>query len=327
VRRRDLSLAVAGLLIGWPQILCAQPKAIPVIGFLGAGSPDVFAPMVAAFLRGLKDAGWVDGQSVAIEYRWAEGSYDRLPALAADLVARGVDIIATSGGIVPTRAAKHATATIPIVFETGADPVETGLVASLARPGGNLTGVTMATTQLNAKRFELLTELVPEASAVAMLVNPDNPYTERNVRDVEYAARLKGIRLHILNAVSDSDFEQAFASLATLPAKALLVGNDPFFFSRHDLIVALAARYAVPAIYEWREFAVAGGLASYGTSIAAMYEHLGTYAGRVLAGAKPAELPVYQPTRFELVINTKTAATLGRAVPQSVAARADEFIE
>jgi putative ABC transport system substrate-binding protein len=327
MRRRDVLLVMAGSVIGPTQVLRAQQKALPVIGFLGAGSSGVFAPVVTAFHQGLKDTGWAVGQNVAIEYRWAEGAYDRLPALAAELVSRNVDVIATSGGIVPTRAAKTATSTIPIVFETGADPIETGLIASFARPGGNLTGVTVATSALNAKRLELLSELVPQADTIALLVNPNSSNTERIIRDVREAAGVKGVQLHILRAGADGDFELAFVSLGQLHARALLVGNDPFFFSRHDLLVALAARHAVPAIYEWREFVTAGGLASYGTSITGMYRQLGMYVGRVLAGAKPADLPIYQPTKFELIINVTTAKALGLTVPESLRARIGEFIE
>jgi putative ABC transport system substrate-binding protein len=326
MRRRDLLLAIAAS-IGWQRALYAQQKALPVIGFLGAGSPGVFAPVVTAFHQGLNDTGWAVGQNLAIEYRWADGAYDRLPALAAELVSRNVDVIATSGGIVPARAAKTATSTIPIVFETGADPIETGLIASFARPGGNLTGVTVAISALNAKRLELLSELVPQADTIALLVNPNSSNTERIIRDVQEAAGVKGVQLHILQAGADGDFELAFVSLGQLHAGARLVGNDPFFFSRHDLLVALAARHAVPAIYEWREFVTAGGLASYGTSIAGMHRQLGMYVGRVLAGAKPADLPIYQPTKFEFVINVTTAKALGLTVPESLRARTDEFIE
>jgi len=326
MNRREL-LLLFGSVIMVPRRSRAQQKAMPAIGFLGTTSPGPFAPFVAAFLRGLSEAGYVEGQNVAVEYRWAEYRYDQLPALAADLVSRKVDMIATSGGTSAALAAKDATSTVPIVFEVGADPVETGLVASFARPGGNLTGVTILTTELNPKRFELLSELVPGARVIAMLVNPNNTRTERVIRVVQEAARARGVELSIVDAGTDGEFEAAFASLAQQRADALLVANDPFFFDRRDQLVAVAARNLVPAMYEWREFAAAGGLASYGTSFAGMYRRLGTYAGRILAGAKPADLPVEQPTTFELVVNLKTAKELRLTIPPSILARADEVIE
>jgi putative tryptophan/tyrosine transport system substrate-binding protein len=322
--RRDFIILLAGAMGGWPSALRAQQRAMPVIGYLGTTSP---GPPEAAFGQGLSETGYVEGQNVAIEYRWAEGDYDRLPRLAADLVGRKVDVIVTTGGITPALAAKSATSTIPIVFETGVDPVERGLVASFARPGGNLTGVTIVTAKLNPKRLELLSELVPQAGGIALLVNPNNASAERVVTDMQEAARARGVQLHILKASTEVALETAFASLAQLQAGALVVGNDPFFFDRRDQLVALAARHAVPAMYEWREFAVAGGLISYGTSIASMFRIAGTYVGRILAGAKPADLPVQEPTKFELVINLKTAAALGLTIPPLVLARADEVIE
>ncbi len=310
-----------------PLAVLAQQKAMPVIGFLGLASADPWAPFVAAFHRGLSETGYVEGQNVAIEYRWAEGRYDRLPALAANLVGRKVDLIVTSGGALAALAAKKATATIPVVFETGVDPIKVGLVASFARPGGNLTGFCILTAELNPKRFDLLSEMVPKAKAIAMLVNPNNSTTERSVRDVHEAAHAKGVQLIILTATTDSEIDDAFSSLAPLHAGALLVGNDPFFLNRREKLATLAARDAVPAMYEWREFTAAGGLASYGTSLADMFRQAGIYAGRILKGAKPADLPVQQPTKFELVINLKTAAALGLTVPQALLARADEVIE
>jgi putative ABC transport system substrate-binding protein len=322
-RRELLTGAMAA-----PRALRAQQKAMPVIGWLSSTMPGPNARFVAAFRQGLKDAGYVDGQNVAIEYRWAEGRYDRLPALAADLVGRHVDVIATFGGTVTALAAKNATSTIPIVFIVGRDPVEDGLVASLARPGGNLTGVSILTGELMPKWLELLAELVPHAHAIALLVNPSlRVERERTIADVQEAARAKGVQLQILKAGAEDEFETAFASLGPLQVDAVLIGNDPFFFSRRDQLVALAARFAVPAMYEWREFAELGGLASYGTSVAGMYRQVGTYVGRVLAGAKPADLPVQQPTTFELVVNLSTAKALGLTVPPSILARADEVIE
>jgi putative ABC transport system substrate-binding protein len=282
---------------------------------------------VAAFQQGLKDTGYVEGQDVAVEYRWAEGYSDRLPALAADLVGRKVDVIAAVGGLAAAFAAKSATSTIPIVFIIGSDPVEIGLVVNFARPGGNLTGVSIMTGELMPKRLELLFELVPDAKVIGLLVNPDNPGAERMTREVQDAARTKGLQLPILKASTASEIDVAFASLVQLHNDAILVGSDPFFASRREQLVALAAGHAIPAMYEWREFAMAGGLISYGTSLTGMYRLAGAYVGRVLAGAKPADLPVEQPTRFELVVNLKTAKTLGLTVPPSILARADEVIE
>src|SRR6516164_2416787 len=313
MRRRELMLLLVGG-IAAPHVLRAQQKTMPVIGYLGSTSLDPEAPFLAAFRHGLGETGYVEGQNVAIEYRWAEGKYDRLPALAADLVGRNVDVIVTFGGVAAAQAAKSVTSTTPIVFETGVDPVEKGLVASFPRPGGNLTGVAILTAELMPKRLELLSELVPQVGQIALLVNPNNPTAERVMQAVQEAARAKRVQLHILKAGAADEFETAFASLAQLNAGALLVGNDPFFFSRRDQLVALAARYAVPAMYEWREFVAAGGLASYGTSVAGIYRQVGVYVGRILAGAKPANLPVQQPTKFELVINLKTAKQLGLTI-------------
>jgi putative ABC transport system substrate-binding protein len=304
----------------------AQRKAKPVIGFLGNASPGPFASFVAAFHQGLSETGYVEGQNVATEYRWAEGRYDRLPPLAADLVGRKVDVIATSADA-SALAAKDATSTIPIVFVNGSDPVEIGLVASFARPGGNLTGVSIMTGELMLKRLELLSEVVPQAREIALLVNPNNASNERMMKLVQEAGPTKGVQVRVLKAGTESDIDVAFASLIQLQASALLVGSDPFLFSRREQLVALAARHAVPAIYEWREFAAAGGLISYGTSLAEMYRQAGVYVGRVLAGTKPADLPVQRPTRFELVVNLNTAKALGLTVPPSILARADEVIE
>jgi len=302
----------------------AQQKAMPVIGLLGSTSTGA---NVLAFRQGLSDAGYLEGQNVAIEPRWAEGRYDRLPALAAELVGQKVDVIVTMGGTPPALAAKNATSTIPIVFSTG-DPVERGLVASLARPGGNLTGVSIMLTELMPKRLDLLSQLAPQAGVIALLVNPNNAIAaEPMIRNVREAARAKGLQFHILKAGTESEIEAAYAALAQLRDRALLVTLDPLFNNRIDQLVALAARYVIPAIYASRDFAAAGGLMSYGPSLVYSVRQQGVYAGKILNGAKPADLPVEQPTRFELVINLKTAKELGLTVPPSILARADEVIE
>jgi putative tryptophan/tyrosine transport system substrate-binding protein len=326
MKRRELLLLMGGLMTA-TRALRAQQQAMPVIGFLGRASPGPSAPRAAAFRRGLSDTGYVEGQNVAIEYRWAEGHYDRLPALAADLVGRKVDLIAASGGPASALAAKSATSMIPIVFVSGDDAVAAGLVASLARPSGNLTGVSFLDVELMQKRLELLSELVPQAGVIALLVNPNNPNAERVMRDVQQAARAKGVQLTIQKASSEREIDAAFATLVHPKAGALVVGADAFFSSRREQLVALASHHAVPAIYEWREFPAAGGLISYGTSLTGVYRHLGLYAGKILKGAKPADLPVEQPTTFELVVNLNTAKALGLTVPPSILARADEVIE
>jgi putative ABC transport system substrate-binding protein len=326
MRRREFVQLAAGTAMTWPLAARAQQKALPVIGFLDSASPGPDAPFLAAFHQGLSETGYVEGQNVAIEYRWAEGRYDRLPALAADLVGRQVDVIAADA-LPGARAAKNATTTIPIVFEVGADPVEFGLVADLARPGGNLTGVGFLNVELMAKRLEVLSELVPQAGAFVLLVNPTNENAERVVRDGQDAARAKGVQLTILKAATENEIDTAFATLAQLRAGALLFSPDPFFTSRREQLVVLASRDAVPAIYVLREAVAAGGLISYGTSRTSVLRLLGIYAGKILKGAKPADLPVQQPTTFELVVNLKTAKALGLTVPPSILARADEVIE
>jgi len=301
---------------------------MPVIGFLSGTSPGPNGANVAAFRQGLSETGYVEGQNLAIEYRWAEGRYERLPALAADLVGRKVDVIVTTaGGQNAVVAAKSATSTIPIVAVMGDDPVATGRVTSLARPGGNLTGVSFLVVELMPKRLELLSELVPQARVVALLVNPNNENTQRIMRDVQEAARAKGLQLPILKAGTESEIDAAFAELVQQRAGALIVGAEPFFTDRREQVAALAARHVVPAIYGVRENVAAGGLISYGASLNGIFRQLGIYAGKILNGAKPADLPVQQPTTFELLINLTTAKALGLTVPHSMLMRADEVIE
>jgi putative ABC transport system substrate-binding protein len=325
MNRRELMLLVGGAMTA-ARTLRAQQKVMPLIGFLGSEAPGSFEPLLVSFYQGLSDAGYVEGQNLIIEYRWADGAYDRLPALAADLVAHKVDVIAALGGTPAVLAAKRATSTIPIVFSNG-NPVESGLVASLARPGGNLSGVSLLTTELMPKRLDLLCELVPQAQVVALLVNPKNAITGRIIGDVEEAARAKRVKVAILRASAETEIDAAFASLARLQSDALLVVPDPFLDSRREALVALASRYAVPAIYGFRQFVGAGGLISYGPSYAVVALQLGMLVGKIIKGAKPADLPVEQPTKFELVINLKTALALGLTIPPSLLARADEVIE
>jgi putative ABC transport system substrate-binding protein len=322
MRRREFISLITGA-TAWPLAVRAQQPALPVVGFLHGASPDGYAPMVTAFHQGLKEAGYVEGHNVAIEYRWAEGHNDRLPALAADLVRRQVAGIVT-GGTPSAFAAKAATSTIPIVFSVGIDPVRAGLVASLNRPGGNVTGVAVLTVELAAKRVQLLHELLPTASVIAVLFNPTSPLTEPETSVVQDAARSLGLELHVLNASTESEIDKAFRTLVELRADALIVSVDPFLTNHRAQIVALAARHAVPAIYGVREFAIAGGLMSYGNNLADAYRQEGIYAGKILSGA---DLPVQQVVRVEFVINLKTAKTLGLTFPNTLLGSADEAIE
>ncbi len=326
IQRRDLIASFAATTLAWPSALRAQQKATPVIGFLHYGSPGNFAPYVTAFNQGLNETGYVEGRNVAVEYRWAEGYYDRLPALATDLVHGKVDLIAAFSPPSAT-AAKNATSTIPIVFVVGTDPVDIGLVASLARPGGNLTGFSFFATELVPKRIELLSELVPDAKVIALLVDPNFPYTARIIKDAPEAARARGVQLIILNAGTAGEIDNAFAFLVQQHAGALVVAASTFFDDRRDQLLALASRYAVPAMYQLRDSTVAGGLISYGASLISAFRQAGIYAGRILNGEKSADLPVQQPTTYEMVINLKTAKALGLTVPQSLLQRAEEVIE
>jgi putative ABC transport system substrate-binding protein len=326
MKRRDF-IAVFGGTVAWSAVARAQKSAMPVIGFLSSASPAQWTSFIVAFRQGLNEAGYAEDKNVGIEFRWAEGQYDRLPALAADLVRRQVAVVVASGGTGPALAAKAATSTIPIVYTGVSDPVGMGLVASLGRPGGNVTGVSLLGVELNAKRMELLHELVPNATVIALLVNPDNPLVESNVRQAQGEARSLGQQLHVLRARTEQDIDAAFATLVHLRAGALVVGPDPFFGNRREQLVGLAARYAVPTVFDLRQFVTVGGLLSYGPSLFETYRQAGIYTGKILNGAKPADLPVLQPTKLELVINLKTARALGLTIPQSLLLRADEVIQ
>jgi putative tryptophan/tyrosine transport system substrate-binding protein len=330
-RRAFISLiggAAATSYVSWPLAARAQQQsAMPVVGFLNSQSRQEWRHFTAAFLQGLDDTGYVEGRNVAIEYRFAERRFDQLPVLAADLVRRQVTVIVTSGGDAPARAAKAATDAIPIVFSVGGDPVTTGFVAGLARPGGNATGVTLITATLELKRLEFLREAVPSLTTVALLANPDNPRFADDTKTTRDAAQSIGLAVHVLTGRNGSEFDTAFATLTERRVDGLLVMSDPLMISERDRLVALAARHAVPAIYQNRELPAAGGLMSYGTSLLVVYRQLGVIAGRILKGGKPADIPVEQPTKFELVLNLKTAKTLGLTFPISLLGRADEVIE
>ena len=326
MKRRDFFTLLGGA-VAWPLSARAQQPAIPVIGFLHSGAPGPLAAQVAAFNQGLNEIGYVAGQNVAIEYRWAEGHYDRLPALAADLVGRKVSVLAPAGGIPPALAAKAATTTIPVVFLMGSDPLKAGVVTSINRPEGNVTGVSFLINSMGTKRLELLSQMAPRASTIGILVNPTNPDAEIEARDAQAAAQAVGRKLIVVKASSENDFEAAFAALVEQGAGAFTIGGDPFFDSRRDQIIALAAHHRLPAIYLLRIYPAAGGLMSYGTSLSDAYRQQGVYVGRILKGEKPADLPVIQPTKFEFVLNLKTAKALGLDVPPSMLAIADDVIE
>jgi putative ABC transport system substrate-binding protein len=324
MKRREFITLSAGLTL-WPLAALAQQKATRVIGYLHFANPD-YAPAANAFLDGIQEKGYVEGKNLSVEYRWAEGHYDRLAAMASDLVARKVDLIAAFGP--PTaHAAKSTTATIPIVFEVGNDPVEAGLVASLPRPGGNATGFSILFTQVTPKLVDLLCELVPHAKRIALLINPNSPTAAASTRGAQEGAGSRDVQLSLVKASTEGEIEATFASVASLQADGLVVSPDPFFDTRRAQLVAAAAHFTIPTIYFERGFCTTGGLISYGSNLAEVYREMGVYAGRILNGEKPADLPVQQPTKFELFINLKTAKTLGLTVPQTLLATADEVIE
>src|SRR5256712_7235007 len=325
MRRREFITLLGGAAVAWPLAARAQQAAVPIVGFVNAGSSD--PALAAAFRKGLNEAGYVEGQNVTVEYHWLEGQFDRLPALMADLVRRRIAVIATPAGNAAALAAKAASTTIPIVFGVGEDPVKLGLVASLARPGGNLTGINFFTGEITAKRLALLHELVPKAVRIAVLVNPANVASTESIRDIPDAARAVGLQIQVLNASTRSEIEAAFAALARDRADALYVTGDVFFTSRRVQFATLAASYRIPASYASREAVEAGGLTGYDTDRAGMYRQVGTYTGQILKGAKPADLPVLQSTKFEFIINLQTARALGVEVPPQLLAIADEVIE
>jgi putative tryptophan/tyrosine transport system substrate-binding protein len=327
MKRRQFITLLGSAAVARPMTVRAQQPVMPIIGYLHSGSLSSFAHLVAAFRQGLKESGYVEGQNVAIEFRWAEGRYDQLPALAADLVGHRVALIVTGGGDPPPLAAKSATTMIPIVFTSSSDPVKLGLVASLNRPGSNVTGFWTYTSQLGPKRFEVMRLLFPASTLIAVLVNPNNPNAHIDMPDLQNAARTVGQSISFVTASTETEIDAVFATLSERRVSALLVNTDPYFLARRDQFVSLAARYSVPTVYPWREAVAAGGLMSYGASLADAYHQVGIYAGRILKGAKPADLPVIQPAIFELVINLKTAKALSLELPPKLLALADEVIE
>jgi putative tryptophan/tyrosine transport system substrate-binding protein len=326
MNRREFITLLGGA-TAWPLAVRAQQPAMPVVGFLNSGSSEPFVPNVAAFRRGLNENGFVEGRNIAIEYRWADGQYDRLPALAADLIRHQVTVIAASGTSAPGLAAKAATSAIPIVFQTGGDPVRDGLVTSMNRPGGNVTGVSRLSVTLEPKRLELLRQLAPKAMVIGLLANPTNPRSERVIQQMEEAARALGLRLRVLQATTEGELDSVFASLVQLGIGALLVTQEPSYNRWRGQIIALASSYSIPTMYAIRDYPAAGGLVSYDASTIEQMHQVGDYVGRILKGEKPADLPVMQPTKFEMVINLKTAKSLGLQIPDQLLAIADEVIE
>jgi len=327
VNRREFGTLLGGAAVAWPLAARAQPRGVSTVGFLHSLSPEATVHVVAAFHGGLAESGHVAGRNVSIEYRWARGQFDQLPAYAAELVARRVAVIVATGSTVSALAAKAATSTIPIVFTSGDDPLRVGLVEHLNRPGGNITGATAFSTTTAAKRLELIRKLLPDATAIALLRNPKSPVDAGEMNDLKLAAQSLGWRIEIVAASSESELEPAFTNMVGKGAQAMIISTDPLFFGVHGRVVELAARHALPAIYDFREYPAAGGLMSYGTNITAVYHQVGLYTGKILAGAKPGELPVVQPTRFDLVLNLRTAKNLGLTIPPTLLALADEVIE
>jgi putative ABC transport system substrate-binding protein len=327
MKRREFITLLGGAAVSCPLIARAQQPGIPVVGFLGAPSAAPYARYIAAVHQGLKEVGYIEHQNVAMEYRWADGQYDRLPVFAADLVSRRVAVIVPIGGAPAVLAAKAATSSIPIVFNVGADPIQLGLVAKLNRPGGNITGVAMMTLEMETKRLELLHELAPTSAPIAILLNPSNAQAQSQEREIQRAARVIGRQVLVLNAGNEDEIEKAFAALVRERAGALLVAGDTFFTSQAVLFVVLTARHSIPTVYPVRSYVDAGGLMSYGSSLLDAYRLTGVYSGRVLKGEKPADLPIVQPTKFELVLNLKTARAVGISIPPTLLARADEVIE
>ncbi len=327
MRRREFITHLGGVAASWPLAVRAQQPAIPVVGFVSARSPSESVDVVAAFRRGLRQTGFVEGQNLSIAFRWAEGRYDRLPTLAAELLGLRPAVIFAAGGPPSALAAKKATSTVPVIFVAGVDPVQLGLIASLNHPGGNVTGIHMFSAALEPKKLELLHELVPKARVICALVNPTNPSAAIVSKDLEAAARAMGLQLHIIHASTEQDLDAVFANWAKLRADGLVVTSEAFFDSQRERIVALSSQHSVAGIYPWREYVVAGGLMSYGSNLPDSYRQAGIYAARILNGEKPADLPVTQPTKFELVLNLKTAKALGLTIPPTTLATADEVIE